>query len=772
MDDKNRAQLANPQQTADQESPGRRQFLGSLLSTGAGLFLAASSTEQAADAQPQAACPTSASCTALTGQELIQPGELVSTGNSLRGVITVEQDLRNVTYYANKTFTCRSHLLRAYHGYVDMNAYSQKKPVTLKGVASPGPTLRAKVGDNVELIFLNRIDNGCFPQTPLTGAGGGCEVTRVNGQPQYPSRPNPNYDPAKPEDPSTNWKSFTDKFPDCFRVSNTTNMHFHGTHTTPSGFGDNVLVGVLPNLNITPDAGARACEEMFKLCTPGDSYPLSWRDIPHDKSRWDAFQRWFDTSVRELGRLQPEAAKQNVSELNAGEWPQYWPGYYPYYFPLPKYTKGGPYQAGQLPGTHWYHAHQHGSTSIQLLNGMAGAFIISSDDYDGKIKSLNSSGTKPIQEKLMVLQLFSELTNLMTGGTPQSLCVNGQLQPVVSMKPGEVQWWRLVNGSIQSHGISTFFFLEKSKYDQLVQDFDNGAGKTPQPIPTDRGLVPHFRQVARDGVQFAWANYVRHASDSEFQLSPANRIDFLIQAPTTPGDYMLVFWPAFRYPAPNGGPPQFQDLRGQLVLTVRVGGTISGENTAWYDPSSPKPPANYPVFPEFMNDITAQECNITRRVVFSMIRKNTQQPIFMIDGKQFNDGTLDKVMLEGDSEEWLLVNTSVNSVMHPFHIHINPFQIVEVFDPSKMEQPQTLPSDFPWADTIAIPAGFFKPVVPQPDPSNPLDYKFIPGHVKIRHRFLDFPGKFVLHCHILGHEDRGMMQLIEVVSNKTIVQHH
>jgi len=758
------------------ESPERRQFLGTVLSAGAGFLLAASTTESVLQAEPQG-CPTSASCAAGTGQELTQPGELPSSGGFLRGVVAVEQDLRNVTYYngvvnQQPNFVCRSHLLRAYHGYVDMTAYGQQKPVTLKGVASPGPTLRAKVGDNVELIFLNRIDNGCFPQTPLTGVGNGCEVTRVNGQPQYPSRPNPNFNSSKPENPSTNPKTFTDTFPDCFRVANTTNMHFHGTHTTPGGLGDNVLVGVLPNLGITPAAGAQACGEMFALCKPGDSDPLAWRDMPHDKARWDSFQKWFGTANQALAKLQPGAAQSNTKEFEAGEWPQYWPGYYPYYFPLPKYTKGGQYQAGQLPGTHWYHAHQHGSTSIQLLNGMAGAFIISSDDYDGKIHSL-ASGGKPIQEKVMVLQLFSELTNLMTGGSPQSLCVNGQLQPIVSMKPGEVQWWRMVNGSIQSHGISTFFFLEKAKYDALVAKFDAGGGKLPaQPIPTDRGTVPQFRQVARDGIQFAWANYVRHASDNEYKLSPANRIDFLMQAPTKPGDYMLVFWPAFRSAPPNGGPPQFQDLRGQLVLTVRVGGTLNGENTAWYDASLPAPPDNYPVFPEFMNDILPEECKIMRRVEFSMIRKNTQQPIFMIDGKQFNDGTIDKVMLEGDTEEWLLVNSSVNSVMHPFHIHINPFQVVEVFDPSTMEEPQKLANYFPWHDTIAIPAGFFKPVVPQPDPANPLDYKFVPGHIRIRHRFLDFPGKFVLHCHILGHEDRGMMQLIEVVSNKTIVQHH
>ncbi|MEP6632478.1 MAG: multicopper oxidase domain-containing protein, partial [Lapillicoccus sp.] len=38
------------------------------------------------------------------------------------------------------------------------------------------------------------------------------------------------------------------------------------------------------------------------------------------------------------------------------------------------------------------------------------------------------------------------------------------------------------------------------------------------------------------------------------------------------------------------------------------------------------------------------------------------------------------------------------------------------------------------------------------------------GRIVIRHRFLDFTGKFVMHCHILFHEDHGMMQLLEVVA--------
>lgn len=43
----------------------------------------------------------------------------------------------------------------------------------------------------------------------------------------------------------------------------------------------------------------------------------------------------------------------------------------------------------------------------------------------------------------------------------------------------------------------------------------------------------------------------------------------------------------------------------------------------------------------------------------------------------------------------------------------------------------------------------------------------------MRSRFADFTGKFVIHCHILGHEDRGMMQVVEVIPKRKLnVPHH
>ena len=47
----------------------------------------------------------------------------------------------------------------------------------------------------------------------------------------------------------------------------------------------------------------------------------------------------------------------------------------------------------------------------------------------------------------------------------------------------------------------------------------------------------------------------------------------------------------------------------------------------------------------------------------------------------------------------------------------------------------------------------------------------VPGYFKMRSRFVDYPGQYVLHCHILAHEDRGMMNIVEVVPYKTPYSH-
>lgn len=104
---------------------------------------------------------------------------------------------------------------------------------------------------------------------------------------------------------------------------------------------------------------------------------------------------------------------------------------------------------------------------------------------------------------------------------------------------------------------------------------------------------------------------------------------------------------------------------------------------------------------------------------------------FTIDGKAFDPGTVDQEVAAGAVEEWKIVNTS--PMDHPFHLHVWPMQVLSIGS-----QQATLPV---WQDVVNVPAR-----------SSSI----------VRIAFEDFSGKAVYHCHILDHEDEGMMGVIAV----------
>lgn len=109
--------------------------------------------------------------------------------------------------------------------------------------------------------------------------------------------------------------------------------------------------------------------------------------------------------------------------------------------------------------------------------------------------------------------------------------------------------------------------------------------------------------------------------------------------------------------------------------------------------------------------------------------------MYYINGTTFDHHVVNETMTLGDTEEWHFVNRTYEP--HPVHIHVNDFQVVAVNGAPVDEQH--------YRDTAMLP---------------PF------GSLTIRHRFEDFTGQFVMHCHILFHEDHGMMQLLEVVDKQ------
>jgi FtsP/CotA-like multicopper oxidase with cupredoxin domain len=88
-------------------------------------------------------------------------------------------------------------------------------------------------------------------------------------------------------------------------------------------------------------------------------------------------------------------------------------------------------------------------------------------------------------------------------------------------------------------------------------------------------------------------------------------------------------------------------------------------------------------------------------------------------------------------EEWTIINDQPQDPEdHVFHIHVNDMLLTKVNG--------ILLAEPVWCDTAILPSN---------------------GSITFRSRFLDFTGKYMLHCHMMNHEDLGMMQVVEVYAD-------
>jgi FtsP/CotA-like multicopper oxidase with cupredoxin domain len=627
-------------------APSRRRFIASALTTALGVSIADVIHPNGLWAQACTNQPGQPNCS-NPGDPFKPVREFLSKDKKLAVDMTVKGTTKYVATIAGQGYQCCPMRLRYYAAQDRVTGAKWPENLALPG---PGPTLRMRVGDTVDINLVNSIDPKFFGRT--NSAPNGCDLrTNQNSQNIYPGH---------------------DDMPSCFHEDNVTNLHYHGTHVTPDGWGDNVMVDV----------------------KPGDKRPTLFT-LP----------------------LPPPAS-------NSTDFAQ-------------------PLLMGQAPGTHWYHAHKHGSVALQLLNGMAGAFIIEGE-FDDQLKALMPGLAET--EKVLVIQQLGD-TIMVQPGPPMNTCaggdpcplVNGQLQPTIEMKPGEIQRWRFINATMQQVSYLTYRFLGEDAY----------TASKGGPFPSDAGYAPVIRQIAYDGVQLAPERYndPDFGLAQEFAIAPANRIDILVQAPATPGKSRLVF--RALHGKPPAGCPQLTNV--DFLLNLNVSG--SPVSPAMSFPTA----ANYPAMPGWLqwnegdprNKILKARC-----LRFNNTPDASLRPA--IDGLAY-DGKPDTTQYINlnTAEEWRLENYWDSSI-HPFHIHVNPFQVLEIFDPNASTQ-VTLQAPYNWRDTIAIPA------------SKTVGETITPGYVKIRSRFVDFPGTFVLHCHILDHEDRGMMQEVQILDPKSKV---
>ncbi len=294
------------------------------------------------------------------------------------------------------------------------------------------------------------------------------------------------------------------------------------------------------------------------------------------------------------------------------------------------------------------------------------------------------------------------------------------------------------------------------------------------------------------------------------RIAPGNRVDLLVKAPLKPQQPLA---PVLVEPnvasaeiniVPNAQTIGYPSSPPPTVPLLWIAVAGQGQEMQLI------PKDKIALLPPYLTDIGDADIQATKTITFATLppRSPLQQTIdrSVHDDKPDEWVAVDKL---NKVEEWTVVsnNTTFQPIDHPFHIHINPFQVTEVFDPNqvingaykyvfdktvklspgqcyidpldnKTWKPcdQTKSSQLIWWDVFPIPSGRLA-FDANGNPINGPDNKQIAigGYFKMRTRFDDFRGIFVLHCHILAHEDRGMMTIVSVdVPRKALmcVQHH
>jgi FtsP/CotA-like multicopper oxidase with cupredoxin domain len=360
--------------------------------------------------------------------------------------------------------------------------------------------------------------------------------------------------------------------------------------------------------------------------------------------------------------------------------------------------------ANDNPGMYWYHPHAHGNTTTQVDGGAAGAIFL-----EGTI-----AGTQGLPERVLVIrQQFKNANSWLPG--PNQLTVNFQPalfpdapSPFVNVQYGQQEFWRVVNASTQA------FLALQLAYDTNLQQLE---------------------VVALDGVPLQSPIY-----ENTINIPPAGRAEFII--PGLPSGQEGIFLTNGFNTGPVGNPNPPQQLM-----------KLFGTDNAKVEPSPARtPPAKKPPSdrPRFAGLLTAQPTT-TRSLYFSEQTVGSNGPtqyfitvagakprVFHMDDPPAITTTV------GAIEDWTIENHAGES--HAFHIHQVHFLVMAI-NGVPVPNPEL-------QDTFTIPnwsgSGPYPSITVRMDFSDP-----------------NIAGTFVYHCHVLDHEDGGMMAKIQVnPSNK------
>jgi len=378
------------------------------------------------------------------------------------------------------------------------------------------------------------------------------------------------------------------------------------------------------------------------------------------------------------------------------------------------------------PGLYWYHPHIHGIAEAAVQGGASGAIVVEG------LENLQPA-VAGLRQRILVLRDQLVAGGPAPGGSVPSwdLTLNNipiaypALTPaIIRMRNGESQLWRVTNSSADS-------------LVDLQVLFD--------------GVAQKLQIVGLDGVPTGSQDGSRQGTivpAKHILIPTAGRAEFIVTAPPS-----SVKNAVFMTRGIDTGPAGDNDTQRKLatIQTVSTDNTVDGDGVV--------PAVNAAPGVQRFEGLRTATVNATRKLYFSEVISDPSDPLsptnffITVDGATptlFDPSNPPAIITtQGQVEDWTIENRATEN--HEFHFHQIHFLVLSQnnFQINGGQPQADVAGQF--LDMIQVPYWDGNPKHPYPS-------------VKVR---MDFRGPdigdFVYHCHILGHEDNGMMAIIRVL---------
>jgi len=381
-------------------------------------------------------------------------------------------------------------------------------------------------------------------------------------------------------------------------------------------------------------------------------------------------------------------------------------------FKIPAVQDGGPdkpipvatsktynFQLLQSAASLWFHPHLH--TATQVYNGLAGGFVVTDD------VSINLETNKQIPSGAfdipILVQDRSFTADTGTGVRDlvyQNNTMTGMLGDVV-----------LVNG-VQMPALE----VETRQYRFRLY---NGSNARTYDFALSNGAS--FKIVGTDGGLLA-----QPVDDTHVLLSAGERAEIVIDFSVYAVGDNITF---ISRPFASAGPAASALPNGAAFDVMRFDvATPAVDDVILY--------TDLPPNADIYDRLTELQATTTRDFVMSMGGGGPGGMRFLINGKSFDINRVDELVAAGTTEIWNVSNVSM--MEHPFHAHAIQWQVLD------RNNLPPVGSDLGWKDTVLVKPGESIRIIGRFDPL-----------VNI--------GKYMYHCHILEHEESGMMGIFEIL---------